>query len=83
MTRRSSLDVIDEALVKHVHEHQPTTYRECVGACGLNLSTVHERIGRLAERGLLEAEPHHPRTIRLHPSVVVHKDAIYQLEKMP
>ena len=83
MTRRSSLDVLDEALVKHVHEHQPTTYRECAVAVGLDLSTVHGRIGALVRRGLLEAEPHRSRTIRLHPSVVVHEDAIYQLEKMP
>ena len=73
----------DEALVRHVAASQPVTVRECSETLGVGLAVTHGRIVALCERGVLRHEPRIPRTIRLHPSVVVTATAVYQLEKMP
>ena len=73
----------DEAVVRHVAASQPTTVRACAEASERSLSATEARIRRLCAAGVLRHEPRIPRTIRLHPSVVVHEDRVYQLEKMP
>ena len=78
-----TLDDTDRAIVRFVAEHQPSTVREVAAAVELGACATHGRIVALCERGVLRHEPRIPRTIRLHPSVVVHEDRVYQLEKMP
>lgn len=73
----------DEALVRHVAANGPVTVRECSETLGVGVAATHGRIVALCERRVLCHEPRIPRTIRLHPSVVVTATAVYQLEKMP
>ena len=82
MSRRC-IDQADRDLVRAVAEHQPCTVRELAASVDLSVSVIHHRVLLLSMRQVLRREPGLPRTIRLHPSVVVHEDAIYQLEKMP
>ena len=78
-----AVDDIDRAIVRYVAEHQPSTVREIAAAVELGACATHGRIVALCERGVLRHEPRIPRTIRLHPSVVVTDRGVYQLEKMP
>lgn len=80
---RHCIDDTDRAIVRAVAEHQPTTVRELSAAVDRVPSVILRRVLWLSWRQLLEREPRRPRTIRLHPSVVVHEDRVYQLEKMP
>lgn len=73
----------DEALVRHVAASQPTTVRACAEASERSLDATVKRVRRLVAAQVLRHEPRIPRTIRLHPSVVVTDRGVYQLEKMP
>ena len=78
-----TLDDTDRAIVRAVAELQPTTVRQIAETVDLVPSVIHGRVLMLAMRQVLEREPRRPRTIRLHPSVVVTDRGVYQLEKMP
>ena len=66
-----------------VAANQPTTLRECAAASERGLDATVKRVRRLVAAQVLRREPRRPRTIRLHPSVVVTDRGVYQLEKMP
>lgn len=82
MTRRC-IDDTDREIVRVVAELQPATIRQVATEVGLSVAVVHHRVLMLAMRQLLEREPRRPRTIRLHPSVVVIPGrGVHQMEKM-
>lgn len=80
---RHRIDQADRQIVRAVAECQPCTVRELAASVGLTASVIHGRVLLLAMRQVLRREPGLPRTIRLHPSVVVTDRGVYQLEKMP
>jgi DNA-binding Lrp family transcriptional regulator len=80
---RPHLDDIDRVLVAYVAKNQPTTLPEIGEVIDRCKSVTWGRVRRLVAAGVLRHEPRIPRTIRLHPSVVVTDRGVYQLEKMP
>jgi hypothetical protein len=83
MTYRDRLDDIDRAIVTHVDQHQPTTFRDTATAAGLSLAPTYRRCLALIDRGLLTHAPGVPRTLRCDPSVVVIPGrGVHQMERI-
>ncbi len=61
-----------------------TNYRSLAAELGISLGAVQKRLEHVERLGLVPPRPLSQRnTVRLDPSVVVHKKQIYQLKRIP
>ncbi len=61
-----------------------TNYRALAAKLDLSLAATSKRLDRLERLGVIPPRPRYQQnTVRLDPSVVVHKKQIYQLRRIP